>query len=97
MTKPFELDPYAVPGSVLIRTADHRTFVAETMAMADLFVTQLDSDQVVYLPELTESTLDEQREQRIARVLARIVVDGIADAAIARSAAIAAHLEAAFA
>lgn len=77
MAQPYTLDPITIPGLVIIRRDGSPAYMAETMAMAELFAKQDPADQMVYLPELTESTLDEQREQRIARVIARIVRDGI--------------------
>jgi hypothetical protein len=88
------LDPITNPGDILIRTDDHPCYSAQTFTIAEQFAKQLGSPDPIALPEYTESTLDDQREQRIARVLARIVLDGIADAAVARSARIAAQVEA---
>ena len=97
MAQPYTLNPITRPGAIIIHAEGHPCYSAQTYGVAERFAEQLGSPAPIALPSLTESTLDEQRNERIARVIARIVIDGIADTAVARSAAIAAHLEAAFA
>ena len=99
MTKPYQLDAISRPGDILIVTEGHPCYSAQTFIIAERFVAsleQLDNPAPIALPERTESTLDEQREERIRRVIARIVVDGIADQAIAQSNVIAAQVRASF-
>jgi hypothetical protein len=96
MTKPYQLDAISRPGDILIVTEGHPCYSAQTFTIAERFAEQLDNPAPIALPERTESTLDEQREERIRRVIARIVVDGIADQAIVQSNAIAAQVRASF-
>jgi hypothetical protein len=70
MAQPYTLDPITIPGLVIIRRDNAPAYLAETMAMAEAFAQQTPGEQMIFLPELSESTLDEQREQRIARVIA---------------------------
>ena len=85
MPQPYQLDAITRPGDIHIVTEGHPCYSAQTFTIAERFAEQLDNSAPIALPERTESTLDEQREERIRRVIARIVYDAMADEAIARS------------
>ena len=92
MPPAYTLDNQVIAGEIVINLPGHPCYLAGTMHTAELFVQRLTGDTPIELPAQTQSSQLDELHATVDRIIARIAVDGLAEALIAARETLGQHI-----